>query len=324
MNILWMGGEDIDFPNGNTIAADTTAGRFRSGYARCGLSTSGTYSGSTPFKGGAVTACWLSAYIQTNSSTSNTACVGLIQSGQSYKGIYIGTVNGNTICVSVYNGSWSTLVTTSTILTQNGAPVKVDLQIVSFSATAVTLNLYVSGSLAGTYTGNPSLTGLTGFDSVSVAALSGTFNCHVSEIIVADADTRSLSLVSMAPNGNGTTQAWANPAYTNFNPISINDANTTYSNTIGQDEQAALIDPPAGTFQVLAVKIAARAMASTGAVSTNLSLGVNSGGTVAVNAAHTLSAAFTTYEDYFTNDPTTSAHFTQASLTALQLNLRSA
>jgi hypothetical protein len=41
----------------------------------------------------------------------------------------------------------------------------------------------------------------------------------ISEIIVANETTLSFQgLVTLAPNGNGATQNWSNPAYTNFDP----------------------------------------------------------------------------------------------------------
>lgn len=335
MNILWMGGEDIDFPNGASIGVvSTSTAQFRSGYARCALSSTGQAGvcKSTPFHGGAVTSLWLSfRFYYTTGGTvpSSKALIGVGSSANSAAGVYVAfNQNGTgTFSISTYDGTTFTVLASSALANSLSASTlgKMDVQLTyGTSGSAV---IYLNGVQILSYSGSLSVAAVASLDTVFLRNVqdSGPGNTQsVSEIIVADSDTRSLSLLTAAPNGNGTTQSWSNPAYTNFNPISINDANATYSNTVGQDEQAALIDPPTGTFSVLGIKVAARAMATSGATPTGLKLGVNSGGTVAVNAAHTLSAAFTTYEDYFVTDPTTSASFTTASLTALQLDMRSA
>ena len=60
-NILWCGGEDIDFPAGN-LSIQTTG--FRSGWARYALAPTldNDLHPSMPFPGGAVTSCWLSIH----------------------------------------------------------------------------------------------------------------------------------------------------------------------------------------------------------------------------------------------------------------------
>jgi hypothetical protein len=57
MAILWVGGEDIDFPNGAAPVVSTTSTTFRSGWARCsvGPNSSSNLMKSTVFPGGAIT-----------------------------------------------------------------------------------------------------------------------------------------------------------------------------------------------------------------------------------------------------------------------------
>lgn len=327
MSYLWAGGEDIDFPNGFNPSVSTTSGRFRAGYARCclfsGSTTVGHYSASTPFPGGAVTSCWLS-FILYNVNTSNfnssSGVVGLGQSGQGGKGIYLGYNSSSQLSVYRYDGTTSTQISTASPGLSGGIQ-KLDVQIVNYGSSA-TVNIFINGALILTYSGNIAISGITGFDTVLIG---WGFDMEFSEFIVASADTRSVQgLVTLAPNGNGTTQNWSNPAYTNFNPTTINDANSTFVNTTGQDEQATLSDLPSGNFSVPMVKIASRAMASSGSASTNLQQGVKNGSTVAVGSSHALTTAFSTYEDYFTTDPTTSNPWLVTDINGLQLDLRSA
>lgn len=331
MNVLWIGGEETSFPNGLGASASTGGSTHRTGYSRystvCG--TAGTfngglpnYSGSLPFPGGAVTSCWMSAYAYYNATGSGEPWFGLGQSGQAGKGLWVGTGSSSGVLgIATYNGSSYTLLASSSFTVNTTNLYKLDLQVINYG-TSATVNLYLNGSLAISYSGSISVTGVTGFDT---ALLQGNGNgAYLSEFIVADSDTRSLSVLTCAPAGNGTTQAWSNPAYTNFNPIGINDANSTYTNTTGQNEQATMIQTPTGTFSVVAIKIEARAMATSGATATNLKLGINSGGTVGVGSAHALGISFTTYEDLSANNPATGIPFTQTTLNAAQLNLQSA
>lgn len=326
MSYLWCGGEDIDFPNGSTPVVSTTAGRFRSGFGRCAMWAPGNlaFCASTPFPGGTVTSCWLSYQVYNANNGAYALGAGLGQSGQGGKGVWVGINNASQVTLNTYNGTTATTLATSAILLSVGAISKIDLSIASYGSSA-TVTVYINGSTAITYSGSVAVSGVTALDTVLFGGDNGGVNLEFSEFIVATTDTRSVQgLVTMAPNGNGTTQSWTNPADTNFNPAAINDANSTYTNTTGQDEQATLIDLPAGNFSVPMVKIAARALATTGAASTNLKLGVNNGGTVAVGSSHALTTAFSTYEDYFTTDPTTGSAWTQAEMNGLQLDLRSA
>jgi hypothetical protein len=258
-------------------------------------------------------------------ATNTVAGVGLGKSGTNFcLGIGSGSLNQK-LALFKFDGSTATKLVeeAGTSIPNSNTFLQIDIQVINYGVSA-TVNIYTGGlGLLLSFTGDVTVGGNTSLDSVFLLRSGGTV-LEGSEIIVGDTDTRSLSLLTGAPNGNGTTQNWSNPAFTNFNPITINDANSTFTNTTAQDEQAALIDIPSGTFSVVATKVAARAMATTGAVAAHLKLGYNSGGTVGVGSSHTLTTSFTTYEDYFVNDPTTSAPFTQTSFNAVQLDLQSA
>jgi len=94
---------------------------------------------------------------------------------------------------------------------------------------------------------------------------------------------------------------------------------------MAQDGQATLPSQPAGNFQIVAVKVIARALSTSGATATSVKLGFNNTNntTVAVGSAHTATIAFAPYEDLFATGPTTGSGWGQ-NLTGYQLNLRSA
>ena len=332
MSVLWCGGEDIDFPVlGNTFYIFSgSIGSGHSGYNRNTISANSGPAKSLPFPGGAVTSAWLSARVTNTFSTSQRFVgVGLSSAGANVKGLYLGSgaSSGSAVALYKYDGTtWTLLATEAGTSFTAGA--KFDMQITNYGATA-TVNVYINTGTGGTnlvitYSGDVTVSGMTNFDCV-VTTPSGN-NWQIAEIMVADEDTRNwLGLLTMAPNANGTTQNWSNPVYTNYNPGSINDSNFTYVNATAQDTQCNLIDEPGGTYTVKMIKTAVRALATAGAATTNLKVGFNSGGTVAVGASHALTTTFATYEDYFTQNPVTSAPWGGAAeINALQLDMRSA
>jgi hypothetical protein len=196
---------------------------------------------------------------------------------------------------------------------------KLDMQLINYGATA-TVNVYVDGVLVITYTGDVTVSGVTALDSVflGVCSLNGA---DISEIIVADEDTRNLSLVTMAPNGAGDTQDWTG-AYTDIDEITLDDADLIYTDVAAKDQQCNLINIPSGSFACKAVKISARATKSVDASIGTLKLGIKSG-TVDVDAGHALTTGWVTYERLMLVNPVGGLAFTVAELNALQGDFQS-
>lgn len=334
MAILWCGGEDVDFPNGFTpgVQTSTSLQQYRSGWARCGLCGGGGTSSickSTLFPGGETASGWLRFYIMNNGTPSSAAFLaGLAKySPSAVNAIGVG-LNANTqtaAIVKVVNGTVTVLANSSTVLNGNYMYSRVDLQLVNYGTSSV-INLYVNGALVVSFNGDSSISGITGFDCVEFGGWNGSNSTWFSEFIVANESTLAFQgLATLAPNGNGASQQWSNPGYTNINPAVINDANAAYSNTPGQDEQVTLNNSPVGSYQIKAVKVIARAAASSGAAATSLKLGFNNTGnsTVAEGAAHVLSSGFSSIEDYFAADPTNGGAAWGANLNGYQLELKS-
>lgn len=328
MSILWMGGEDIDFPNGIAGAGATTAGEFRAGYARCGLQTSGLTGlmKSNVFPGGAVTSAWLScrSFETNNSFTVPLLMIGFGLSGTN-KGLFLGLSTTTPCKITLYKYDGTTITslasesgTSFTSATLN----KLDMQVISYGASA-TVNIYLNTTFLFSFTGNVAVTGMTSFDSVFISEPGATGqSCH-SEIIVADEDTRSFSLMTMAPISAGTTDAWTG-LFSAVNPITINDANSVFTNTTGLDEQFNMTALPAGSFAVREVKVNARMSATAGSTATHVATGFNLSGTVSVGTPFgPLGTAFVDEESYYANNPVTSAAWTTTQLSTIQVDLRS-
>ena len=340
MNIYFAGGEDIDFlQSGNAPTVTTTAGYFRSGYARCavGLTNGQGLLRSAPFAAGTQTNCWLTfRYYVTHTSGTPSGIVmcGLVNSanGNSGYGLWIGFQN-NGEATTLYANSSSGL---TQLAVEPGSTfgyntlTKIDLQVSSWG-TSATVNVYSNGSLVITWTGNLSTvsggTGISNVDSVCVNIPASISGVYVSEVVVADSDTRGLiGLQTLALTGAGTTHAWTNNTYTNINGTSYSDASPAYTNSTAQDQEYTVTAPTPTVFSVIGVVQNARAAIPAGSTPTHLKLGYGSSGTgyFGTGAQKSPTVGFAEYQQIDPTNPITSAAWAQSDLTGLQLDMQSA
>ncbi len=319
MAILWCGGEDIDFPTSVGLVAN--AGTYhRSDYARCSIRTRLNYAKGVTFSGGAITSGWLSFRGRFDTTVGgNTKVLGLCDSATTSSGIYVGQSSTTSqVIIYTWDSSTKTVLATSTNGLISTGVQKVDMQISSYGATG-TVNIYVNGTLAVTYTGDIRITGTAGLDCVCM----GESDTYISEIIVSDIDTRNVTaLKTFIPTSDGTTTDWTG-AYTDVDEATISDADVNYTDTTDKDQQFNVTDLPAGTFYISAVKIAARATKSEDAAIGKIELGWKNGSTTTVGTAQSLTTAWVTYEELDVLDPTTSSAWLQADMNALELTVRS-
>lgn len=337
MSILWCGGEDIDFPNSSSgITTLTTTTYFRSAYARCNIVASGSgnsYAHSNAFPGGAVTSLWFSfqlGFFPENSNGSQRTgalCAGVGNTAVSQKGIYIYTTGGGGLGICTWDGTTLTsLAAGANGTVPNSIQVaRIDLQISSYGASSV-LTLWMNGALSCTFSGNSAITGLTNFNCVNLwNTPSGNFGAVAcgSEFMVADEDTRSFSLKTMAPAGAGVVTQWTG-LFSAINPTAINDANAVFVNTTAQNSAFTTTGIPAGTFAVRLVKTTVRAAATVGSTATGVNAGFNISSTVYGQTTRSaLGTAFTNFEDFATTNPATSASWTTTDLTSVQIDVTS-
>jgi hypothetical protein len=325
MTILWCGGEDLDFPYGSAVNNINTG--FRSGFARCSLDCSADHSSSRSlsFSGGAITSGWLHCQIGVQAPTNGKLIAGLGLNAAGNGGVFIGSANANSIKCALFtwDGTTVTQIAAETGTSFPGSGTfSLDMQITSLGASS-TVNLYINNVLVITYSGSTTITGIASLDCVSLMSFGGNF--VVSEFIVGTADTRSMSLLTMAPNAAGDTNNWTTGTYANINPVTINDASVIAVNTTGQDFQANLIDLPSGNFgNVQAVKAIARAEVTAGAVPTALKIGVKTNSTVNVDSGRALTTGFLPYERLMLTNPVTSAAWLASEMNPLQIDLQSA
>ena len=328
MAILWCGGEDIDFPSLGPINMDPTAGRFRAGYARASLNIFGGTNGvtSNPFPGGSITnGWWTFRYYKgdTFGVIPSSWIAGLVDS--SGKGIGIGYASGSRDKAILFKTDGTLLLAESGDSIAQKTLHKIDVQITDFGANA-NIKVYINNSVNPIidFTGNCIPSGCTNFDRVIlwVNDLYDPWKNSTSEHIVADEDTRVMSLVTLAPNLAGDLNQWTG-AYTAIDETTNSDADIIYADANDEDFQCNLIGLPSGTFVVKAIKISARAVRAATGIQ-KVKLGVKTNSAVDVDAAHTLSVAWTTQERLMTQNPVTVNNWTSDEMGVLQLNLRAA
>lgn len=311
MAIIWCGGEDIDFPNGATVINDNASYNRRSSYSRVSIYRNSGIMKSSIFSCGEITSGWLSFYY---SGTTPPYYMGGFGKSGTNNCILTGLNDTGKILLYKYDGVTFTLLATG--VNTNADLCKVDLYFSNYTFSS-NVKVYVNGILEIDYTGDITFSGVTGFDSVFSR---NTASCPLSEFIVADEDTRSMSLVTLYPNAAGDTNDWAG-AYTDIDETIQSDADIIYDATQNHDFQCGLSDTPAGTFVVKAVKEIVRATKGASGPS-HIQLGIKSGGTIDVAAEQDLDAVFTSVERLMQQNPVTSNNFTTSELDALQLNLR--
>lgn len=329
MAILWCGQEEIDFAANTGFSVNTSgANYFRTGYARAGLvpaTGAGAYLGmSFP---AARTSFWYTFRVWSPLIGSAQRFFAFTNGGADRLGLKCSGASPSTVKLVTWNGAAETTLATSTLTIANsvGTARKFDLQVDSYGATA-TVRLYVDGTLFIEYSGDVTAGGATNLDGAVFRASSTSTGYYwsYSEVILADEDTRLFSLATLAPSAAGDANAWTGD-YTAIDEVTLDDSDVIYTDTADLDFLCALSDLPAGTFTVKAVRIAARAAMGASGIS-GVKLGIKSGGTVDVDAAHTLTASWATpaIERLMAQNPVTANNWTTSEVDALQIALRSA
>jgi hypothetical protein len=395
MGIIWCGGEDLDFPNGNAPGIDTGGAKYRPTYARCAMSVNGASGFVRSVSVVGVTSVWLSGrlYPQTPAAPSLFGLSGAVGGDGLYIGPsytsgsqlalwkyttpvtwtagatyaagqvvignafgFAGSVQTRRVVVPGISGAsqpaWTTTLNatnTETVITgtpatwtydgnTNGATqialgtgvaltqgvlVKVDIQLISYGGGG-TVNVWLGGALALTYTGDLTVYGVSNFTQACLIVPTVPFagGLFMSEVIVSSTDTRTLSLCTLAPSGPGATDAWTGSC-TDVNEIVVNDATAIFTNTANLDQDFTLTGLPTGTFTIQAQKIIARAAQTAGATADQVALGIRSGGTTAPGSPQALTTAWQAIESLMQTNPVTGAPWTQSDSNALQINLRS-
>lgn len=227
------------------------------------------------------------------------------------------------------NGAYLSIITVNEAGTRNvlatssdgvlSGSLLMDMNIVDYGATA-TVTGYINGIQRVTFAGDTRISSITDLDRVAFAG-ADTW-CYMSEFIVADVDTRGMSLVTLAPNASGDSKVDWTGDYDAIDELQVSDSDLMYSNVNDAVAQVNLLPTPAGNFAVKAAVISARCSRGLSSTPTKIALGVKTGGSIDAGSDQSLDAAWATKNRIMETNPVTTNAWTTAELDALQLNLK--
>ena len=322
MTILWCGSEQADFEIAGTFSYITNTDYFRSSVARCSYLVSEfsriTSPPVTPF-----TSAWLSfRFVQTSfqGSASPYPGVGFYNSSNgAFIGICNGSVTGKVAIGTYQGGSAGTRLAQENGLSMSTSLLKVDIQLSNYGSNG-TINIFINGNLVVSYTGDLTVNGATNLDQMCFICTSTVFfRGYISELILADEDTRGMSLHTLTPNASGDTNDWTND-YDSLNDIRINEFSVIHTDTMEDDFQCNLSDMTDGDFDIKAVKVSAKA--SDGLGSKGIQVGIKTNSDIDLSSVQNLSSAWETKSNIWSINPITSQPFTVAEINALQGMIR--
>jgi hypothetical protein len=339
MTIHFAGSEPADFKINTGLYGDTDSADFRADYCRSACkSGDGTVSANT-YLGIAtgLSSLWLSARIRQGLSASATmqpffrlrgALADLLQLAWTYTGSaflpQLSVVNAGTASV-VATGTKAYSSGTSWSSGVNGAVAKIDIAI-DFTAAGSVL-VYLDGDLALSYAGDlPTLCGAAAATISEVrlgsATTAGSYgSITLSEVILADEDTRALAVATLCPTGAGT-YAEMDGTYAAIDDEALDGA-AIASAAAGQTSTFAVRNLPGSSELVKAVVMHADVATAAGgpqsvapALYTHATLKLGVFATPAVNTATHLVQVFAT-------NPATTAAWTRDEVDALEIGIQS-
>jgi hypothetical protein len=319
MTIYWCGGEDFDFPMGATLPLMTgSGGRYRSNYTRAAMYGGNLYL-SNPFSPPQSTV-WIGGQCYFYSGSSYTGYL-VLRNSTNNDGWAIGKNAASKLTLRKLNtdGSWTDVASESGVSFVDISMYKIDLKI--NIATSGYAKCYVNGVLMIDYSGNTSLT-TNQVDQCGFIGAIATDYVAFSEFVVADTDTRNKIVKVLYPNSNGDANTFINN-YSYIDEITVDDTDFIYTTTANTDFQCALSDMPSGTFICDAVRVIVRCLDSTTS-GMNIKIGVKTNNTLNLSDPIAPGAYWNTLEKMYQVNPVTSARFSAAEITALQLAIKSA
>lgn len=348
--ILFAGQEDLDFViytglvtfGSPGVAINTTAGTFRSGYARYSLSIMDNHNpvltnvnfGTRPWSSSA-TAFWSHAQVgefQTAGATSNSRSatplqwlssdnvvrLQLVNSGASG----VGTIPPTTFAVQTVNsaGTTTNLGTTSPMFSF-GSLAQVDVYI--NYAVAGQILIYQNGGLVFSYSGNVTTDGVTALSQMRLGSISqlglGTAYTCWSEVIMSTRDTRAMSLITQAGAGAGNTTSWTGTV-SQVNGNTASDADPNYTTSANAVQQYTATSIPAGAYGILTAITTLRAAGGlTGPQ--NIQASVRTGGSDFFGSTTALDLSWQRITYAWDTNPNTGVAWAVADLNAAGFNL---
>lgn len=275
--VLFACGEDSCMTpiqaSGTSVTPVTTAGAYRAGWAREGLSVWGNTSAdpnpqrwiSPVFT--ATSNLWVHAefYLGGMSSATTNQQALLIRSPDGVARILLRLTSApGQIKVSTRNAAGTITDIGSPSSSNFGSGLNtLDINVNYTCTAAGGVTVYLNGASVIAFTGNPCTDSATSLDQVEFSDMASSTvqpctsasgaTCW-SEIVVANSSTLGYGLLSLTPTASGATQNWVPNTLANINKTANNDTTsitTTGNNVLSEWTQATAI--PSGNFGVVAI-----------------------------------------------------------------------
>lgn len=329
MTIYAVIGEDSDCDRIGTVAVSTNTSFFNTNYARCAI-TLATASANANAIGKAFSSplanLWFSAMVF---GSGNGTSIGVyLFAFYSSDGVKRLTVEGNgsngMLQISTYNAAG-----TRVVLATANAPYAVssgtryDLSITGFDGNSGSVLLYNNGTLVASATGvDLSTEGVTGISSFRVSTpLGNTGNIYyVSEIFVADVDTRSMRVVTLPVEALGNSAQWTG-VVTDVNETTLSDTTLNSSATADQRQNYTINSSKLTSQMAIKGVVVSARVARGGTGPQNLKLGVRTGSADYDGASVSPATSFANTQLIYSTNPGTGSDFTVAQLTNAGFNL---
>ncbi len=284
MTALFRGAEDIHFSPIGVPSVDNTAGHWRNGYARCALKSLNTASQAgtdgpnqvlnngwrIPSSYGIVAGnFWFTARVYSDGNDTSGASgqfwnalsagdVARLQLRRPGSGISRGSLDFN--LVKLDNAGTATLLASSSGAVAFQAVTKIDIHL--NYATNGFFRLYGDGDLLLSYTGDVTTNGVTSLTGIDMGSwgITGSFTSW-SEVIWDTTDTRSMGLVTIAPNAVGSLDQWTG-TFTDINQITNTDLSFNSTPTSGEVQLYNNTQLPVGEFSIVDFTSTARGVSS--------------------------------------------------------------
>lgn len=217
------------------------------------------------------------------------------------------------------NGVFKKLVETSVPSVPSGQ-VKLDLEITNFGPTGY-INLYTNGSTLPLLSNTTNLlwTGASNLNQFILMDSSYLSVGPLSEMLLADEDTRTWYVCTLVPNAAGDNSNLNSGTYVDIDELLAIDADVITANTAGQEAQYNLSNLPGGYFDIKGVKVAYRGTKGANVVLSNWSLGVKTEGTINVSQMNTMNTTWESFERLMIINPVTGIQWTQQEINDLQI-----
>jgi len=327
MTILFAGGELEDIEDAiGLIQFESPGNAVRSDFARCSLAMNSSSSYiHIPLS---TNTFWFSC--QYSKSTQQDGVTIFRFEDSSEKGLTVRIDENYAVYFTTWDGSahtdLNTPVAPPAFIGQStpGIPYKIDVN-VNYSSSGF-IRFYINGVLASNYIGDVTVSGVTDLTNIHIFPYyyyGNTYQPEFSEIIIADEDTRLMSLKTLVPNAAGDVNQWNN-SYDYVDDINVDVLEIIHTDTVDQDFQCAVTGmPPEGEFICKALKI--NCYAADGGVSGGISLqvGIKTNGVIHLGSVENLDGYYFNYSVLYQVNPETSNRFTPAEIDALQLTIRS-